>query len=405
MDVERHILTERASLRDVMQLLNAGVFGIALIVDTDGRLVGIFTDGDVRRALLAGASPEAPAAGHMNRHFVSAAASTDRHEALALLSENRRHLPLLDEAGRPVAVLSWAQLWRLGVSAPHLGGNEMKYVDDCLANGWISSQGQYVGLFEKALAGYLGVGHAVSTSSGTTALHLALTALGIGAGDEVIVPSVTFAACASTVVQCGARPVFVEVDPDTWTLDPQRTAEAVTPRTRAIMPVHLYGHPCDMDPLLEIARRHDLLVVEDCAEAMGARYRGRPVGGFGHVGCFSFFANKNMTTGEGGMLVTDDDRLADRLRTLRSHGMTSLTWDRHKGHAWSYDVVDLGYNYRIDEIRSALGPHLRCADHLLRSLERYRSKNHERLALELVLIERCQQLPVEVGVRVPEGTE
>jgi perosamine synthetase len=345
-DVARNILRPDARLRDVMQLLNAGVFGIALIVDADGRLTGVFTDGDVRRALLAGASVDTPAADHMNRSFVAATSDQGRQKALSLLSDKRRHVPILDGAGRPVDLVSLAEIWSVGVSAPYLSGNEMKYVVDCVSNGWISSRGQYVALFEDAVAAFLGARNAVVTSSGTTALQLALAALNVGPGDEVIVPEITFGASANAVLACGARPVFVDISRETWTLDPDGLAQAVTPRTRAVMPVHIYGHPCDMAAIREQADRHGLHVVEDCAEALGARCRGQPVGTFGKAGCFSFFANKVITSGEGGAIVTDDDDLAARLRLLCNHGMDP---GRRYWH------VAAGFNFRMTNLQAAIG--------------------------------------------------
>ncbi len=185
-----------------------------------------------------------------------------------------------------------------------------------------------------------------SSSSGTTALHLALEALGIGAGDEVIVPDLTFGATANVVIHANATPVFVDVDPVTWTLDPKAMAAAITPRTKAVIPVHLYGHPCDMDPIMELARKHSLKVIEDCAESLGAEYRGTKAGLIGDVGCFSFFANKVITTGEGGMVITKSPEVAARMAMLRDHGMTR---ERRYWH------LAAGYNYRMTNLQAAIG--------------------------------------------------
>lgn len=345
-DISRNVMTRAASLREAMERLNLGIDGVVLVVDEEGCLCGILTDGDIRRALLAGATPETPLAECMNRAYTAGRAGTDRRAALSLMSGRCRHLPLLDAEGRPVDLLSWSEIWRVAVSSPHLGGNELKYVDDCLVNGWISSQGHYVRMFEAAFAERLGIDDAITTTSGTTALHLGLVALGIGSGDEVIVPDITFGASANAVLQCGARPVFVDVDPRTWTLDATLVEAAVTPRTRAIMPVHLYGQPCDMDALVSLARRHGLRLVEDCAEALGATWQGQPVGTIGDVGCFSFFANKVITTGEGGMIVTRDAALAERIRCLRSHGMDP---------ARRYWHLEPGFNYRMTNLQAAVG--------------------------------------------------
>jgi len=232
------------------------------------------------------------------------------------------------------------------VSEVNLGPLERKYVLDCLESGWVSSIGQYLARFEEGFSRYCGVRYGVATSNGTTALHLALVTLGIGRGDEVIVPTFTFVATANAVAYTGATPVFVDSDAETWNLDPSRIEAALTPRTKAILPVHVYGHPVDMDPLLDIARRHNLYVVEDGAEAHGAEYKGRRVGSLGHLACFSFYGNKIITTGEGGMLVTDDAAWAERAAWLRDHAM-----DKDK----RYWHPTIGYNYRLTNLQAALG--------------------------------------------------
>jgi perosamine synthetase len=235
---------------------------------------------------------------------------------------------------------------RIPMAAPVLGEEEMQNVLEAMRSGWISSLGSYIGEFERAFAAVCGAAHGVAVANGTVALHLALAAAGIGPGDEVLLPSLTFVATASAVTYCGARPVFVDSSPDTWQLDPLDLERKVTPRTRAIIPVHVYGHPCDMDPILDTAARRGITVVEDAAEAHGALYRGRPVGALGAAGCFSFYGNKIITTGEGGMCVTNSDALAERLRLLRDHGMDP------KRPYW-HEVV--GFNYRMTNLQAAVG--------------------------------------------------
>lgn len=235
------------------------------------------------------------------------------------------------------------------------GPEEEQAVLDVLRRRWLT-MGEVTQEFELEFARFVGVRHALAVSNGTQALHLAVLALGIGPGDEVIVPSMTFVASANAVLYAGADVRFAEIiGPQDLNISPAAIEELISPRTRAILVVHYGGYPCRMGQIMEIARRHGLSVIEDAAHAPGAVLEGRRLGAWGDVGCFSFFSNKNLITGEGGMLVTDRDDIAEKVKTLRSHGMTSLTWDRYKGHAFSYDVVALGYNYRIDEIRSALG--------------------------------------------------
>lgn len=345
-DIDRNLLALDVTLRGVLERLNEGIDGAVFLLDEEGVMQGLLTDGDVRRALLAGADLDDSAREHMTRDFVAGSASDSRDHHIQLLNEKIRHLPILDEAGRPVDMISWAEMWKLPVMEPSLGGNELTYVTDCVTSNWISSQGRYVSRFEDMLGEFIGVPHAVSTSSGTAALHLALTALGIGPGDEVLVPDLTFGACGNVVLHCGADPVFVDVNPETWTMDPASAADRISERTRAIMPVHLYGHPCDMDPLLELADEHELFVVEDCAEALGAKYKGDRVGKLGDVGIFSFYANKVITTGEGGMVTTRDPEVDERLRLLRDHGMSPEE---------RYWHTRPGFNYRMTNLQAAVG--------------------------------------------------
>jgi dTDP-4-amino-4,6-dideoxygalactose transaminase len=211
-------------------------------------------------------------------------------------------------------------------------------------------------LFEEALGEELGTPHALAVTNGTAALHLAAAALGLGPGDEVIVPALTFVASAAGIRQTGASIVLGDsLSLDDFALAATEIDRLAGPRTRAVVIVHYGGNPADVGALLEAAARHDLLVIEDAAHAIGASLDGRACGTFGDAGCFSFFPNKNMTTAEGGALVLRDARAAERARRLRSHAMTTMTWDRHRGHASSYDVLELGFNYRIDELRAALG--------------------------------------------------
>jgi dTDP-4-amino-4,6-dideoxygalactose transaminase len=228
-------------------------------------------------------------------------------------------------------------------------------VDGVVRSGWWS-MGPKVAEFEEAFADFCGAAHALAVSNGTAALHLALLAAGCGPGDEVIVPSLNFVAAANAIATTGAVPVFCDVEgPDDLNMSPADVEAAITPATKAILVMHYGGHPCRMEPLLDLAAGYGLVVVEDAAHAPGATWRGRKCGTLGDIGCFSFFSNKNLPTGEGGMVVTDEPQFAERIGLLRSHGMTTLTWDRHRGHAHSYDVVAHGFNYRLDEMRAAIG--------------------------------------------------
>ncbi len=235
---------------------------------------------------------------------------------------------------------------RIPVSEPVLGGTEEKYVLECVRSSWISSLGKFIPQFEEGFAKFCGSKYGVAVMNGTAALQLALAALGIEEGDEVIIPDLTFVATANAVRYLGATPVFVDSEEGSWNIDPGKVAAAITKKTRAIMPVHLYGHPCDMDPIMQLARKHKLFVIEDAAEAHGAEYKGRKVGSIGNIGCFSFYGNKIITTGEGGMCVTDDAALAERMRFLRDHAMN---YEKRYWHP------ELGYNLRMTNIQAAIG--------------------------------------------------
>ncbi len=235
---------------------------------------------------------------------------------------------------------------KIPIYQPSLSGNEKKYVLDCLESTWISSKGKYINQFEEAFAKTVDVKYAASVCNGTVAIHLALLALGLGDGDEIIVPTLTYIASVNAIVYTGATPVFVDSLPDTWQMDPEDVKKKITSRTKAIMAVHLYGHPCDMDALQKICKEHNLFLIEDCAEAIGSLYKGKPVGSLSDIATFSFFGNKTITTGEGGMVVTNDQTLYDRSVHFKGQGLA-----KHRQY-W-HDVV--GYNYRMTNICAAIG--------------------------------------------------
>jgi dTDP-4-amino-4,6-dideoxygalactose transaminase len=269
--------------------------------------------------------------------------------------------------------------WKIPLSDLDYGPEEEAAVLRVLRGKWLS-MGPEVQAFEEEFAAFLGVKHALAVASGTAALHLAYLALGIGPGDEIIQPPINFVAAANMAVAVGAVPVFADIiglhEP---TLDPEDLERRITPRAKAVVVMHHGGYPCRMAEIQAVCRRHHLGLIEDACHAVGARYldpEGRPphgkkAGALGDAGCFSFFSNKNLAIGEGGMVTTERDDLAQRLCLLRSHGMTTLTWDRHKGHASSYDVIAHGFNYRLDEVRAALG---RCQ---LRKLDRNNARRKE----------------------------
>ena len=236
--------------------------------------------------------------------------------------------------------------YKIPIYQPSLDGNEKKYVNECLDTNWISSRGEFISKFENEFRKFVGVEHATAVSNGTVALHLALVTLGIGPGDEVIVPSFTYIASVSAISITGAAPVFVDSLEDTWQVDPKDVKRKITPRTKAVMAVHLYGHPCEMDELVKIAKEHNLFLIEDCAEAFGSTYKDKHVGTFGDLSTFSFYGNKTITTGEGGMIVTNDETLYDRAYHLKMHGLA-------KYREYWHDTI--GFNYRMTNICAAIG--------------------------------------------------
>ena len=248
------------------------------------------------------------------------------------------------------------------VYRPSLGGNEKRYVNECLDSSWISSKGPFIGAFEEGFRAFVGARYAASVCNGTVAIHLAMVALGLGPGDEVIVPTFTYIAAVNPIIYVGATPIFADSERGSWQLDPADVRRKLSPRTRALVVPHIYGHPADMAALVAIVREHNLFLIEDCAEAFGSRIDGQHVGTFGDVGTFSFFGNKTISTGEGGMVITGDATLHDRMVRYKGQGLA-------KHRTYWHDIV--GYNYRMTNICAALGlAQLERADELIaRKLE------------------------------------
>lgn len=327
-------------------LINGNGKRLAFIVESDNTLVGILTDGDIRRLLLEGVTLDAKVASYVNRDFTKAYSHESLQEMLAKINDRVSILPILNEGGKLVDFFQYENKIHIPVAAPDLKGNEFKYLVDAFLSTWISSSGAYIDKFETGFANYCECKYGVAVSNGTVALHLALVTLGIGEGDEVIIPDLTFAATINAVLHAGATPVIVDVEADSWCICPKEIERAITEKTKAIISVHLYGQPCDMDAVMSIAHQKNLFVIEDCAEAHGATYKGKKVGGFGDISTFSFYGNKVITTGEGGMCVTDSEQLNQRMRVLRDHGMSK------EKRYWHEEV---GYNYRLTNLQAAIG--------------------------------------------------
>ena len=321
-------------LAAVEKCLDNGI-GACLVVD-GRRYLGRVSLDELGRAALAGAMLSPTLGQHLRE--------LGRHRSN--LSPTDILQPDLDPAGNLIGITVDRSAQHVQIARPDMSHREFRAVLDAFLSSWISSKGPYVEKFEEGFACFAGARHGIAVSNGTVALHLALVALGIGPGDEVIVPDLTFAATINAVLYCGATPVIADVDQRTWCLSLATVEAACTSRTRAIIPVHLYGRPAEMGPISAFAAQRGLAVVEDCAEAHGARYAGRPVGAFGDIACFSFYANKIVTTGEGGMCVTSSPELANELRVLRDHGMVPER---------TYWHDRIGFNYRLTNIQAAIG--------------------------------------------------
>ena len=345
-DAAKATLISGQSIRDVVENLNETMLRTCFVT-ADGRVVGTITDGDIRRGLLAGHTLDSSLDTITNPDFVCATVGMSPAEVHRLFRDGIDVIPLLDEAGTLVDLVRRSRGSTLiPVAEPDITAYEIDLVTECVQSGWVSSIGRYVNEFEQEFAAYVGAQEAVTVSNGTAALELALWTLGVGPGDEVLVPDLTFGATANAVIQVGATPVLVDVDRTTWCLDVPALEAALTPSTRAIMVVHLYGYPAPMAEILAFARAHDLLVIEDCAEALGSWIDGAHVGSRSDAGPFSFFGNKTITTGEGGMVTFGSSALARRARTIRGHGMSS---ERKYWHE------EWGTNLRLTNLQAALG--------------------------------------------------
>jgi perosamine synthetase len=340
------ICSNQSSLLEAMNSINKNSLGVCFVVDAAGCLKGVLTDGDIRRALLKGVSLNGRIRSILSSDFVYGNIGESNSDLMSKIDDKVRIIPIVDNSFKVVDFFEYEHKAHIPVANPSLNGNEFKYLTDAFFSSWISSTGAYINKFEEDFSNYSDCTYGISVSNGTVALHLALVALGIGKGDEVIVPDLTFAATINAVLHTNATPVIVDIEENSWCIDPKEIEKAITPNTRAIVPVHLYGQVCDMDEIMLISKKYNLKVIEDCAEAPGASFKGKKVGSFGNIGCFSFYGNKIITTGEGGMCVTNDQEISSKMRMLRDHGM-----DKNKRYWHKY----VGFNYRMTNIQAAIG--------------------------------------------------
>jgi dTDP-4-amino-4,6-dideoxygalactose transaminase len=343
-----------ASLREALSRLDRLGTGLLLLLGDTGRFERTLTDGDLRRLLLKGVSLDDSLACVPNADSYVLAPGASRREALEMMNRHGiSHIPVVDVAGQAVSLFDRKEIdAQILLSTPHMGDSERDFVEEAFRTNWIAPLGPNVDAFERELAEYVGVKHAAALSSGTAAIHLGLRLLDVGPGDKVFCSTLTFAASANPIAYQGAEPVFIDSDEDSWNMSPEALARAFESAKRegwlpkAVIVVSLYGQSADMDPLLEICSRYDVPVLEDAAESLGARYKGRASGTFGRIGTYSFNGNKIITTSGGGMLVSDDSRLVERARFLSTQARDPSPHYQHS---------EIGFNYRMSNILAGVG--------------------------------------------------
>lgn len=339
------LVEENQTLREALEKIDLNGLGVVFVIDKHKILIGILTDGDIRRLLLKGKFLEDKVEKLYKIDYTFRSITSSTEEILTAFTNGIRIVPLINEEGVVIDYASQNKPRNISIAEPSLMGNELTYVSDCINTGWISSQGTYVSKFEKDFSSYLNR-PSLSVSNGTVAIHLALLTLGIKKDDEVIVPDLTFAATINAVLYCGATPVIADVNPKTWNLDLESIKKVITKKTKGIIVVHLYGNPCEIDPIINLCKEENIYLIEDCAESIGSYHKSKPTGSFGDAATFSFFGNKTITTGEGGMVVFKSEINLEKAKILRDHGMS-------KTKRYWHDVI--GYNYRLTNLQAAVG--------------------------------------------------
>lgn len=343
--IKDFLIESNLSIKEALNVINNNSQGICFVV-SHKKLVGVLTDGDIRRGLIKRLTLGDCVTKAMNINYISMHVDAPPKEIREQISNHKRVIPLVNSDGLIVDFSNIKKTHSIPLIEPFISNKEKEYVNDCLDTGWISSQGKYVHKFEQEFEKLHSGMFAVAVSNGTVALQLAMLAIGIGKDDEVIVPDITFSATINTIIHCGATPVLCEVDSETWCIDPVEIKKLINPRTKAIIPVHLYGQAAQMDEIMRLSNENNLYVIEDCAEAIGSKWKNRNVGTFGHASAFSFFGNKTITTGEGGMVLFKSKEASERAKILRDHGM-------NPSKRYWHDVV--GYNFRLTNVQAAIG--------------------------------------------------
>ena len=346
MELNNIYIRNDENLSSAIKAIDKNTLGIVFIVDNNKKLVGLLTDGDIRRAILKGISIEKSVNEIINKKFKSFHYNTPYQEVSNSIDNRYKIIPLVDEKGILVDYASKNRINNIPIAIPSIGKQELNNVINCVKSGWISSQGNFVNDFENEFSKIHHNRYTLSVSNGSVALHLALLALGITKGDEVIVPNLTFAASINSIIHTGATPVIADVNRKTWNIDVNKIESLINSRTKAIMPVHLYGNPCEMNKICSLAQKNNLKIIEDCAESLGSEYYNQPTGILGDAATYSFFGNKTITTGEGGMILFKEEEVYKKAMILRDHGM-------NKTKRYWHDMV--GFNYRLTNLQASIG--------------------------------------------------
>ncbi len=345
--IDQITFQEQNTIKEVMEGIDKSGFKLALIVDGNKKLLGVASDGDIRRALLSGRPLTTPIGEIMQKNPITATEGTPTTELLEImLKKNIQEIPIINKKGLLLDVAFLPELKSIPLSSPDITQKEVETINQVLSTPFLSI-GPKIKEFEQKIAYFVGTKYAVAVNSGTSGLHLCVRSLDIKDGDEVITTPFSFIASANCILFERAKPVFVDIDENTLCIDVNKIEEKITKKTKAILPVHIFGHPCQMDKIMEIARKYNLKVIEDACESIGAGYKEKKVGSFGNCGVFAFYPNKQITTAEGGMIVTDNEEIAKLCQSMRNQG-------RDEGDAW-LSHSRLGYNYRMSELSAALG--------------------------------------------------
>ena len=344
MDILNNIIADKKkTIREVTRVINKNSLGLCIIVDKR-KLFGIVSDGDLRRLLIRNIDFKNKIGDYCNKKVVSLSIDVDNYKIHKLLSEKIKLIPLLDNKGNVVDYATKYRYRKISISEPYIFGEEYKNIKECLDTNWISSQGKFVSKFEEDFSKYISR-RSLTVSSGTTGIQLAISSLNIKKNSEIILPVVTFAACINSILNAGMKPVLVDINKKNFVIDENLIEEKITKKTKAILAVHLYGYPCNMEKLKKICKKHNLFLIEDCAEAIGSAYGKKKVGTFSDVSVFSFFGNKTITTGEGGMICFKSKKYYEHAKILRDHGMSKKKY-------WHNYV---GFNFRLTNLQAAIG--------------------------------------------------